>query len=65
MVENVIFDVDGTLVDSVDEHAEAWRRAFLEFGRDLVEAVRTDEILSEIVGAQPLEGVRHISMQEE
>ncbi|XXF77413.1 HAD family hydrolase [Myxococcaceae bacterium GXIMD 01537] len=34
MVENVIFDVDGTLVDSVDEHAEAWRRAFLEFGRD-------------------------------
>lgn len=35
MVENVIFDVDGTLVDSVDEHAEAWRRAFLEFGRDI------------------------------
>lgn len=35
MVENVIFDVDGTLVDSVDEHAEAWRRAFLEFGRDM------------------------------
>lgn len=34
MVENVIFDVDGTLVDSVDEHAEAWRRAFLHFGRD-------------------------------
>ncbi len=35
MVENVIFDVDGTLVDSVDEHAEAWRRAFIEFGRDV------------------------------
>lgn len=35
MVENIIFDVDGTLVDSVDEHAEAWRRAFLEFGRDV------------------------------
>jgi HAD superfamily hydrolase (TIGR01549 family) len=35
MVECVIFDVDGTLVDSVDEHAEAWRRAFLEFGRDV------------------------------
>jgi HAD superfamily hydrolase (TIGR01549 family) len=35
MVEYVIFDVDGTLVDSVDEHAEAWRRAFLEFGRDV------------------------------
>ncbi|MCK8500657.1 HAD family hydrolase [Myxococcus fulvus] len=35
MVENVIFDVDGTLVDSVDEHAEAWRRSFLHFGRDV------------------------------
>lgn len=35
MAQNVIFDVDGTLVDSVDEHAEAWRRAFLEFGRDV------------------------------
>lgn len=35
LVQNVIFDVDGTLVDSVDEHAEAWRRAFLEFGRDV------------------------------
>lgn len=35
MVKAVIFDVDGTLVDSVDEHAEAWRRAFLDYGRDL------------------------------
>ena len=35
LVKNVIFDVDGTLVDSVDEHAEAWRRAFIEFGRDV------------------------------
>jgi len=35
MVKYVVFDVDGTLVDSVDEHAEAWRRAFLEFGRDV------------------------------
>jgi HAD superfamily hydrolase (TIGR01509 family) len=29
----VLFDVDGTLVDSVDLHAEAWQRALLEFGR--------------------------------
>ena len=28
----VIFDVDGTLVDSVDFHAEAWQRAFSAFG---------------------------------
>jgi HAD superfamily hydrolase (TIGR01549 family) len=28
----VIFDVDGTLVDSVDLHAEAWQKAFAAFG---------------------------------
>ena len=28
----VIFDVDGTLVDSVDFHAEAWQRALAAFG---------------------------------
>ena len=31
----VIFDIDGTLLDSVDFHAEAWRQAFLRFGRDI------------------------------
>jgi HAD superfamily hydrolase (TIGR01549 family) len=30
----VIFDVDGTLVDSNDAHAAAWRDALLEFGID-------------------------------
>jgi HAD superfamily hydrolase (TIGR01509 family) len=33
MVEAVIFDVDGTLVDTVDFHAEAWQRAFAHFGK--------------------------------
>lgn len=40
----VIFDVDGTLVDSVDFHAEAWRRAFAAFRID----VAFDEIRSQI-----------------
>ena len=35
MVTAVIFDIDGTLVDSVDLHAEAWRRAFREYGREV------------------------------
>lgn len=30
----VLFDVDGTLVDTNDLHAAAWREAFLEFGLD-------------------------------
>lgn len=42
MIEAVIFDVDGTLVDTVDMHAEAWQRAFREFGKDLeFSAIRT------------------------
>jgi HAD superfamily hydrolase (TIGR01549 family) len=32
MVDAVIFDVDGTLVDSVDLHARAWREALAHFG---------------------------------
>lgn len=30
-----IFDVDGTLVDSVDLHAAAWQRAFAKFGHEV------------------------------
>jgi HAD superfamily hydrolase (TIGR01549 family) len=30
-----IFDIDGTLLDSVDLHAMAWRDAMLEFGHDV------------------------------
>ena len=34
MVKAVIFDVDGTLVDSVDLHARAWQDAFRAFGHE-------------------------------
>ncbi|HVF43532.1 MAG TPA: HAD family hydrolase [Pyrinomonadaceae bacterium] len=33
MVKAVIFDIDGTLIDSVDLHARAWQEAFAHFGR--------------------------------
>ena len=33
MVKAVIFDIDGTLVDSVDLHARAWQEAFAHFGK--------------------------------
>jgi HAD superfamily hydrolase (TIGR01549 family) len=32
MVKAVIFDVDGTLVDTVDNHARAWQKTFEHFG---------------------------------
>ena len=33
MLKAVIFDIDGTLVDSVDLHARAWQEAFARFGK--------------------------------
>ncbi len=35
MVRGIIFDIDGTLVNSVDLHARAWEEAFAEFGHAL------------------------------
>jgi HAD superfamily hydrolase (TIGR01549 family) len=35
MIEAVIFDIDGTLIDSNDFHAEAWVKAFKKFGKDV------------------------------
>ena len=35
MIKAVIFDIDGTLVDSVDLHAQAWKDAFKQFGKDI------------------------------
>jgi HAD superfamily hydrolase (TIGR01549 family) len=32
MIKAIIFDVDGTLVDTVDLHAHAWQEAFHHFG---------------------------------
>ncbi len=35
MVEAVIFDIDGTIIDSVDMHIEAWKRTFERFGKEV------------------------------
>ena len=35
MIEAVIFDIDGTLVDSVDFHAQSWQRTFQHFGHQI------------------------------
>jgi phosphoglycolate phosphatase-like HAD superfamily hydrolase len=38
----ILFDIDGTLLDSVDLHARAWQEAFLAFGKDIpLEVVRS------------------------
>ncbi|HMB03450.1 MAG TPA: HAD family hydrolase [Isosphaeraceae bacterium] len=44
MLRAVIFDVDGTLIDSVDAHARAWRDMFARYGHE----VPFDEIRHQI-----------------
>jgi HAD superfamily hydrolase (TIGR01509 family) len=44
IVKTVIFDVDGTLVDSVDLHARAWQQTFEHFGH----AFPFDQVRSQI-----------------
>jgi HAD superfamily hydrolase (TIGR01509 family) len=58
----LIFDVDGTLIDSVKAHAAAWQEAFKEFGFDFpFDRIRSqigkggDELLKEFLSPQDIE----------
>jgi HAD superfamily hydrolase (TIGR01509 family) len=58
-IEAVIFDIDGTLLDSVDLHAKAWVETFKHFGYDLpYDLVRSqvgkggDQLLPDLIGQQ-------------
>jgi len=35
MVKAVIFDIDGTIIDSVGAHIDAWKRTFAHFGKQV------------------------------
>lgn len=35
MIRHVLFDVDGTLIDTVDFHAWSWERTFRQFGKEV------------------------------
>ena len=57
MPPTVLFDIDGTLVDTNYLHAVAWRRAFLETGHDVPTAwvhhrvgMGSSQLLEELVG---------------
>ena len=58
MPATVLFDIDGTLVDTNYLHAVAWRRAFLETGHDVPTAwvhhrvgMGAPQLLEELIGA--------------
>lgn len=62
MTKAVIFDIDGTLVDSVDLHAAAWKEAFADFGHDFdLKAIRDqigkggDQLLPVFLSAEEIE----------
>jgi len=66
-VEAVLFDVDGTLVDSNDAHAQAWSDAFKEVGREIgsetvlpLVGMGSDKLLPHLTGidAESEEGKR-------
>ena len=35
MIRAALFDIDGTLVDTVDLHAEAWQKSFAQWGKEV------------------------------
>ena len=62
MIEAFIFDVDGTLIDSNDFHAEAWRKAFKKYGKKVpFDKIRpqigkgADTLLPEFLSEQEIE----------
>ncbi len=44
MARAVLFDIDGTLVDSVDLHAQAWQEALARFGKEVPYAAIRSQI---------------------
>lgn len=62
MIKAVIFDLDGTLVDSNELHVDSWERAFRHFGKRFsVEALRrqigkgSDQYISEFLTDDEIE----------
>ena len=61
-MQAVIFDMDGTLVDSVDLHAEAWQPVLRRYGHDVeFSRVRSqigkggDELMKEFLSQAEIE----------
>ena len=65
MVQAVIFDIDGTIIDSIDLHIESWEHTFQQFGKDIpYESIRrqigkgADEFLAVFFSKEELDRFR-------
>ena len=72
MIEAVLWDLDGVLVDSAQFHYQAWHRLFGELGRSLSEdefgrsfGLRNDLVLRDLLGEMPEEEVKRLSERKE
>jgi len=72
MIEAVLWDLDGVLVDTARFHYQAWRQLLSELGRTLGEeefrrsfGLRNDLILRGLLGEVPLEEVERLSERKE
>src|SRR5437588_12969966 len=71
-IEAVIWDLDGVIIDSANEHRQAWQRLGREEGIKFTDAdfwatfgKRNDAILAEIWGPLPPERVRELANRKE
>ena len=72
MIEAVLWDLDGVLVDTARFHYQAWRQLLKELGRSISEeeflrtfGLRNDLILRDMLGEVAAEEVRRLSEHKE
>jgi beta-phosphoglucomutase family hydrolase len=72
MIEAVLWDLDGVLVDTAQFHFQAWRQLLGELGRSLSEeefgrtfGLRNDLVLRDLLGHVPAEEVQGLSERKE
>lgn len=72
MIEAILWDLDGVLVDTAQHHYQAWRQLLGELGQSLSEGefrrtfgLRNDLILRDVLGEVPDEELRRLSDHKE
>jgi HAD superfamily hydrolase (TIGR01509 family) len=73
MLQALIFDLDGVVVDSHAAHKHAWRRLFASLGRNfsdaelefVVEGNKREEILCHFLGELPAEQIKEYGARKE